>query len=403
MPLVSSNIVSAWYKRDSSVYKNLAYLWANPLWNKKMPNGFSLCPMWWLSMFSLFIFRPFVALILTFRALIKFCRLDKAMITFEDKWLQRAAGVPRGIPTFAASVVLTTVGIILFGLSRAAMEYYEAGVLSSLIMAVTLLVTFLCCGLYAESHKTPDRCPVEIYTRVMSVAFVIIAFLVNPIYAHFSFVEFPWDVVSTIGGGIWSAIVWVGSSLGHIISWIFGGAVFSMWVYLLAIPAFLLLGLLFEKITMRYLWNDTATWIKTYTEVKWSAKEIKIRIGTILATIEVWMVNTEGVSTLPDGWKDFADECPEVIRLAEDSVELEYNQIAAIAPVTIQFAQAAMAARSEAQRLRDEACKKFTAKMTKVFSPVIAVWKQVRILSSYLWQFAKAKKSKSCPYLIFTD
>ena len=60
--LVKQSIVEKWYQRDSWVYKNFAYLFQNPLWNKAIPGGFSVCPYFWLNLFSFFIFRPlFVA------------------------------------------------------------------------------------------------------------------------------------------------------------------------------------------------------------------------------------------------------------------------------------------------------------------------------------------------------
>lgn len=57
--LIKQSIVEKWYQRDSWVYKNFAYLFQNPLWDKDIPNGFSVCPYFWLNLFSFFIFRPF--------------------------------------------------------------------------------------------------------------------------------------------------------------------------------------------------------------------------------------------------------------------------------------------------------------------------------------------------------
>lgn len=57
--LVKKSIVERWYRTDSWVYKNFAYLFQNPLWSKRIPQGFSVCPYFWLNLFSLFIFRPF--------------------------------------------------------------------------------------------------------------------------------------------------------------------------------------------------------------------------------------------------------------------------------------------------------------------------------------------------------
>lgn len=58
--LIKRSIVEKWYQRDSWVYKNFSYLFSNPLWKKRVPYGFSVCPYFWLSLFSFFIFRPVV-------------------------------------------------------------------------------------------------------------------------------------------------------------------------------------------------------------------------------------------------------------------------------------------------------------------------------------------------------
>ena len=64
MPLVSLNTVNRWYRKDSWVYKNFAYLFQNALWQKRVPSGFSLCPYFWLALFSMTFFRLFIGLCL---------------------------------------------------------------------------------------------------------------------------------------------------------------------------------------------------------------------------------------------------------------------------------------------------------------------------------------------------
>jgi hypothetical protein len=59
--LVSENIVKRWYQRDSWVYKHFSYLFSNPIWKKRVPQGFSVCPYFWMAIFSMLIFRPLVA------------------------------------------------------------------------------------------------------------------------------------------------------------------------------------------------------------------------------------------------------------------------------------------------------------------------------------------------------
>ena len=58
--LITETLAEKWYRTDSWVYKNFAYLYQNKLWNRKISDGYSLCPYFWLSLFSLFVIRPFV-------------------------------------------------------------------------------------------------------------------------------------------------------------------------------------------------------------------------------------------------------------------------------------------------------------------------------------------------------
>ena len=57
--LVSQNIVNRWYNKNHWIYKQFAYLFKNPMWNKNIPSGFSVCPYFWLALFSAFLFKPF--------------------------------------------------------------------------------------------------------------------------------------------------------------------------------------------------------------------------------------------------------------------------------------------------------------------------------------------------------
>lgn len=57
--LVSQNIVNRWYNKNHWIYRQFAYLFKNPLWSKTIPNGFSVCPYFWLALFSAFLFKPF--------------------------------------------------------------------------------------------------------------------------------------------------------------------------------------------------------------------------------------------------------------------------------------------------------------------------------------------------------
>lgn len=57
---VSEEFLNSWFRTDSWIYKHFAYLFQNPLWNRKVPKGFSVCPFFHMSMFSMCILRPLI-------------------------------------------------------------------------------------------------------------------------------------------------------------------------------------------------------------------------------------------------------------------------------------------------------------------------------------------------------
>lgn len=60
---MKSRLIEDWYRRDSFIYKNFHYLFENELWKTRVPDGFSVCPYFWLSMFSLLVFRPIAVVV----------------------------------------------------------------------------------------------------------------------------------------------------------------------------------------------------------------------------------------------------------------------------------------------------------------------------------------------------
>jgi hypothetical protein len=111
--LVKQSIVENWYQKDSWVYKNFAYLFQNPLWQKNIPRGFSVCPYFWLNLFSFLIFRPlFVAPIqYVFAPIVKFFGKRGAKV---DAFLFRVfqkVGIGRDAGYFTGIGILTTLGV----------------------------------------------------------------------------------------------------------------------------------------------------------------------------------------------------------------------------------------------------------------------------------------------------
>jgi hypothetical protein len=90
--LVKRSIVEHWYQPQSSVYKNFAYLFKNPWWDKPMPNGFSVCPYFWLSLFSLLLLRP--AIFVVNRIAVPVLKVFGAPGLWVDGFVRRRMGIP---------------------------------------------------------------------------------------------------------------------------------------------------------------------------------------------------------------------------------------------------------------------------------------------------------------------
>lgn len=122
--LVKRSIVEKWYQRDSWIYKNFAYLFVNPLWEKHVPNGFTVCPYFWMSMFSFFIFRPLIVAPTQylFRPLIRlggkpFAWLDKAIYKAFDHFdLSNDSGYKQGYGFFFAAIMTFLVAVCVMGI-----------------------------------------------------------------------------------------------------------------------------------------------------------------------------------------------------------------------------------------------------------------------------------------------
>jgi hypothetical protein len=89
MALVPDSWIDEWKKKDSFIYQNYEYIYSNPVWEKDVPKGASLCPYFWKSVIAGFLFlRCFlVPLILIGRCLLSKLgkganKLDSSLINY---------------------------------------------------------------------------------------------------------------------------------------------------------------------------------------------------------------------------------------------------------------------------------------------------------------------------------
>jgi len=188
--LVKKSIVENWYQTDSWVYKNFAYLFQNPLWHKKIPNGFSVCPYFWLNLFSFFIFRPFFVAPIKYVLLpiIKAIGKPAYMVDKGLYNLQRKFGLGSDdyfpscgiVMTVLYALVTAAVGFLLLGLGIKVHDLYkyldgvQAGLYCfwSIASFIGLFITII-------MHKaiTQSECKTMYYLFVWFALFIISAFV----------------------------------------------------------------------------------------------------------------------------------------------------------------------------------------------------------------------------------
>ncbi len=390
MALVPDNVVSDWYSRQSLVFRNFAYLFQNPLWQRPVPQGFSLCPYWWSAVFSLLVFRPLVYLTLGVSGLVKVCGLTKA-IRFTDSFASRFIGgcdVPV-MPTIAGLCVLTMVSILVLGIGLAVYAYYTAGILSMLFLPVLLTATFLITDNYAREHRyDPNRCKVEVYTRIIAVLCVGLSALLHPAATYTAFISWPAELVASI----WFVITYCG---GCVWDWVAGAARWS-WSIL---PWVLLYGgilALWGWVALQLGTTSSAPSATTSGTV--SAAERKRRLRQL--------ANVADGQSSPSAswWLRLFGRCGDLLDAYLDAPIWNADEVYwTLQGYLSQRRREAEAAEEAARAKRAAQCKAATDGLLTVLKPVIAVLKQLNILRSYLWQLVKARKQGACPYLTFHD
>lgn len=393
MPLISDNLVSAWYSRTSWVYKSFAFLFVNPLWQKPVPQGFSLCPLFWLALFSLFLFRPLVYLTLGVGYAVKSLRLGK-LIRFTDLLVVRVLGLseeqPLVMPT-VAGIMLTVMAALVISLAVfAVISYWTAGVFSMLVLPVLLTAMLACCVNYANGYHPLDRCPVEVYVRVIAVLSIIVSALLHPAATYMTFVTWPGEAASFV----WFAISF---SFVTVMYWLWAGGVWT----LRFMPWVLAMG----GAAVIYGWIATRLDrpVKAEAQVaKVSAAERRKRLKQLAETC--WYQDGWGDAVNCSWWMRMILRCDDLLNSYLDSLIWDSDEVhAKLSAELMRRAEIEREKERALQARRAAQCKAATDGLIWVCTPVIVVCKQLAILSSYLWQFAKARKSGVCPYLRFHD
>lgn len=384
MALVPTSIVSEWYCRSSWVYRSFSYLFSNPLWDKQIPSGFSLCPLFWCALFSLFIFRPFVYALLGLRAIIKPLNLD-GLIRWTDgiagRLLFESETQPFLMPTFVAFTMLSVLALLISGIVIWGVQCWAVGAFAAFVLPISLFFTLSGAAVYwaANEERGSDRCPVYLYVRAMTVACLVAGVLWYPAGMWFSFVEIPLDFLSFVLQVIVACFGLIWSLKGYIIWGLIG-------LGLTGIAGWLSLKVADMQAQRRPAPSPTVD------------RRVRLRQ---LADVLYRNDDTDGWRSSSWYWRilnSFGDILDRYI-LGDN---WDAYTVAADPELQRRIREAWFAER-EKKRLFDERCKRVTAALGVLLIPFAVVGKQACIVCAYLWQLVKASKSKACPYIRFTD
>ena len=232
---VKKSIVEKWYQRDSLVYRNFSYLFVNALWEKRIPQGFTVCPYFWMSMFSLLIFRPF------FVAPIKYIILPilhffgkpalavdeflfgVAKRNFGDTYGNYFKGSGFFIGFLSLTIMLGMFLILIVLGSKAVALYIALSTTALGLFVFYSAASFLSLFGVIAIHKvfTKTKCKTMYYLLVWAVLFVIASFVVVPTETM--------AILSIVATSIGQAIVNVAIVVGHSTAWAVYGLVSLAW------------------------------------------------------------------------------------------------------------------------------------------------------------------------------
>jgi hypothetical protein len=391
MALVPKETYSAWFSRTSWPYKHFSYLFENPLWSKSVPKGFSLCPYIWLAIFSLLIFRPFVFLTLGVGRGVKALRLGRLM-SYSDRFFDWMFRMEDGLPVLSTILGLSTfsmcIGAMIIFVSMA-VACWTAGVFAAFTLPFILLVTLLFCLNYANKHDR-DRCPVEIYVRVIALLCVICAFVFQPAGALYSFVHLPLAALAGIGHAIAAATTAIWHGIVVTAQWLVTGAWNLRWTLLWAGVGVVILALYGwfggRLVTFEPKYDNTKAWAERRRQfAEWLHINDEIDGGWNKRNESWYMRFLDRLG----GWADKFLTNWNPHEPIPDEIRLKIHE--------------AWRAEQERQRLWDERCRRMTNSLAKLLAPLTWVTHQIKVCCSYFYAVAKGRKKSMCPYEQFYD
>jgi len=248
MPLVPTNTYLRWYRTDSWVYRQFAYLFQNPLWKTKIPGGCSLCPLFWLALFSFTFFRLLVGLCVLLKMSFKFFRVEDGWHKANKvccrlfKKLIPSSQLPEEVSFLMAIIlgfVATLVGVLV--VQKFAEWWQLAGetkmvdgtVIESFraLLVIDWVLWAVVAATVWYSFRPQPRCRVEGYAVLCAVLALVSAVCLFPGLATEIVVGWPVFLLKFVGHGIAVAAAWVWGGIAAAAVW--------TWDVICAFPRFL--------------------------------------------------------------------------------------------------------------------------------------------------------------------
>ena len=248
MAFVSKSCIEEWFTTDSWVYKNFSYMFKNPIWNKRIPSGFSLCPYFWIALFSMCVFRPFFVPTIQVSAWIV-CK-GFTPLRVIDRWINKTLdlGAPVGVGLFIGLILLFVTGCVgaFTGLLVGAyFRYIHPTPLATCCFwyGFVNLVAICTTGIYGRVHRRDaNPCPVKWYSAVIFIASTI-AFYVLDSEAVVGGVATIGESVAALGNALMGGVILIFKGIFIGLGWIAAGIWFVLKVICLYIAGLTIIGL----------------------------------------------------------------------------------------------------------------------------------------------------------------
>jgi len=323
MALVSDEIIGEWFKKNSWVYRGFSYWFKNPFWDKKIPNGFSLCPYFWVAISAWLFFIPFTPVFMLFGHIKKYIKkkanqFAKALIIPLIKGTGQyakehecATNVTKKIVKITGLVFLGALGLFCLRAGTAGYLTYihsSQGLTFIFWLVMSCFATFIPCLIYLSNNSSNEnRCKVEVYM----LAWIVLAILATCVLQTehcLAACSSIWLGIKTIVWGIGQAFYWAGWTLYKGAYWI----LFCVW-FLIKLVALAMLSTIMMGIPI-ILWLVALVFVSNKVVVGLNKMEEKAR------TI------AENTKTTQEDWQSFLCEVLDKDKRAIEPIESSIRQ-----------------------------------------------------------------------------